>query len=1453
MERTSGRAGTLIGRLRCALGASVALLCGSVHATGTLNLPDTPLFVGGSKSALVQLVVQRDNKLFFEAYPSYEDLDEDGVVDVRFDPTRIDYTGYFESSYCYVPLDDVMTPVERAVDGRCTTNDASWSGSFLNYLTMTRMDIVLRALYGGRRSVDVDGRTVLRRAFVPWEAHTWGIEYASETIDGYRIGDYSPMSEPLSGTRHLIATNNWTQKNDVPYLRVRENETDRIGDWIEKERLQGDGPVDRDVVVDVEACAPGFLDAACKRYPNGNYKPVGLLHEYGEDDSMYFSLVTGSYENNLRGGILRQAMSSFGQSEVDADSGRFLRGVDPDTGTGDGGGIVATLDAIRIPNDYRGETIQNDCGFISDRPFENGECRAWGNPIAEMMYEGMRYLAGAGAPTPRFDTRGGMDATLGLGNATWDDPYAAEQPYPQCTDAYQLVISDPSPSFDGDDLPGSAFATFDGSALGTLHVGELADTISANEADVAGPKFIGEADGVADGSPTPKNVTTLRTARGHAPEAPHRQGGFYASSVAYHGNVNDVHAGAPGTQNVGNFTLALGSQLPTIDVPVAGRTISFAPFGRTVGNKSRTGPLPYFPVNAIVGFVVEELAPDSGSFRVSFEDMEQGGDNDSDAVVRYEFEVVGSTVKMTMTSISAFGSFIQHLGYTVSGSTDDGVYLVLRSTSTPPDQDVDYPLDVPPGEKPGGDWEDGQPLPLVSEVVFTVSADPAAESLESPLWYAAKWGGFDDRNADGLPQDDEWDENGDGVPDNYFYVANPSRVSDSLRTVFDRIDDVSRSSTSVGVTGSSLRSGSRVYATSFRSGDWSGELVSREVSATGQVATVPDWSANDSLKRQIRDDRRQILTWKPSSGTGIPFRWPGVPGDPAAGELDPAQALALSRDPVSGDVDLLGARRLAYVRGEEHDSLRARDKPLGDIVRSSPQLVGAPGYRYPDTWGESAAENARPYSRFARANLARQRVVYVGANDGMLHAFDAGRLVDGAWTAGTGEELFAYVPDAVYDNLAELGSQRYSHRYFVDATPRIADALFNGDWHTVLVGGLGSGGQAIYALDVTDPGAVDENSAADTVLWEFNDDDLGYTHDSPLIVRTHDGRWAAMFSSGYNSAERDGTAGDGRPYLYVLDLEDGSEIAKIAIGLAPDATPNALSAPTAVDLDGDAIVDIVYAGDLKGNIWKFDISSTDADQWAAVGAAPVFSATDANGAVQPITSAVSVGRHPSGEGVLVYVGTGKYLEASDQQADAARHRLYALWDKKPFEASALLRRALQDEALLAQAITGETELEVDADQDGNAESTVAIRRSTQQAIDWNDHLGWYLDLAVENAAGEQVITPVQLRENRIIASTHLPGGDPCAPGQEGWLVLLDAASGSMPGPSIDIDGDGLYSEAERLSGVAGIGNPFAEITVVSGETDDVILSNSLSGSGAQGTALDALTPLGRVSWRELEP
>ena len=1424
-----------------ALLIGVCLSSGVQATDAPLNLSDTPLFVSSGNTSLVQLVVQRDNKLFYEAYPTYIDFNGDGVLDIRYKPDEIDYIGYFGSNLCYALTSGThMSAVSAANDKRC---EEHWSGDFLNYLTMTRMDVMLHTLFGGHRSIDTNLETRLLRAFVPWTNHTWGVEYESVAVDGFDISDYSPYEVPSEGLRHHFATNNF-ELNDVPYLRVRTNQDTRIWSWVDKERVQGDGWSTLDLPLEVSVCNYPLLEEFCQQYPNGQYKPVGLLHEYGDRDSMLFGLLTGSFENNKRGGVLRQPMASFTNNEVDPETGNF-------SGSS---GIVNTLNAIQIPNDFVEQSIQRDCGFQFDRAFLNGECRAWGNPVAEMMYEGMRYLGGEQAPTSEFAVTGGMDATLGLDSPEWDDPFSSDYAHSECSIAYQLVISDPSPSYDGDQLPGSSFGSFTGSGLDGMHVGNIADFISANDASVPGLKFIGESGTLTDMAPSAKTVTSLRNIRGISPEAPHRQGSYYAPSVSYFGHQNDIHPDAAGVQTVSNFTIALGNQLPTIDVNVNGSNISFAPYAKSIA--VRNEPLTnYQPTNAIVGFNVEYVTETTGSFRVSFEDNEQGADNDQDALARYYYEVVDGEVIMSVESFDAAGSVTQHMGFTVSGSNTDGIYLLVRDRNTAEHRDNDFFLDVPPGESPGGNWEDGLPLPLLQVRSFAPSPSEGAKQLKSPLWYAAKWGGFKDANNDNIPQISEWDADGDGNPDNYFPIVDPSKIDDALREVFDQINEQSAAGTSVSVSSGSLNSGSRIYQADFVSGLWTGDVESREISTTGEISSVLDWSANDELVDKISTGSRKILTYNPEESTGVAFQWPTNPLAPYNDEISASQANMLSTNPRTGIYDGLGEARVRYLRGESIQNFRQRESALGDIVHSSPQLVGAPANFYPDIWGENEPENDAAYSTFAINNRLRRRVVYVGANDGMLHGFDAGSATDGVYSAGTGEEIFAYVPAEVMQKLPALTHPRYSHRFYVDGTPQIGDAFNGTAWRTVLVGGLRGGGQGFYALDITDPDSIAEIDAEDTVLWEFTDEDdpdMGYSFGSPLIARMNNGKWAAIISNGYGSTENDGAAGSGKSVVFVLDLFTGEVLAKLS-NSASLGIHNGMSDPAAVDLDGDYTVDRIYAGDLAGYIHAFDVSSSNTSTWETNASATraFFSAQDDDGTSQPITSGIALGSHPTQPGLMLYVGTGKYLEAGDQAVSTDEHRIYGLWDKLTGSEFSLTDSTY---SLLQQSITAENTNSYDIDGDGNNETTFLTRQSTQHDIDWETDNGWYLDLTYPMANGEQVVANPVLRDGKLFVSTHLPSGNQCDANEGGWLMVLNPVSGAMLEQSpFDLDSDGTFDTETLISGFKNGGNPFAEPTFAAAKKDDIMLTQDSNDPVVTSREVDASINSGTLTWRELEP
>ena len=626
----------------------------------------------------------------------------------------------------------------------------------------------------------------------------------------------------------------------------------------------------------------------------------------------------------------------------------------------------------------------------------------------------------------------------------------------------------------------------------------------------------------------------------------------------------------------------------------------------------------------------------------------------------------------------------------------------------------------------------------------------------------------------------------------FFSASDPDSFAEQLSGVLSNIVDRTSSASSVALNSGSISSDSRVYQARFNSEGWTGQLLAIAITEDGTLGSSV-WDARDLIPAA---DDRIIITFDGSDGQ--PFR---------LANLNDEQKGLLSND----------ENILNYLRGETAQEInngggfRNRNFILGDIINSAPAFVGAPIQRYPDNWGEATAddlklENAAAYSTFKTNNKNRQPIVYVGANDGMLHAFNA----------DTGAEVFAYIPQSIYNNLASLTNPNYTHKYYVDGSPTVVDAFINNQWRTILVSGLGGGGQGIFALDVTNPGDFlnNEDTAASRVLWEFTDryidnedeekngKDLGFTYGQPSIVRLHNGDWAAVFSGGYNNTVDNGGDGDeadsstGNAVLFIVRLEDGKLLHTIDTGVGTAETPNGLASPAAVDVDGDFIVDYIYAGDLLGNIWKFDLTSSTPSDWRVAyetggNPQPLFKACFSNtcnsGNIQPITTRPQVVRHPTSNGFLILFGTGKYLEFGDNSAEnQTTQTFYAIWDKRQDELTTFNRLNL-----LEQKVTQEV----------NVDGT-SYRVTSDNSINWTNDLGWYIDLLSPNTTinlGERQVSNSIIRNGRVIFTTLLPSDDPCDFGGSGWLMELNYATGARLSYSpFDITGDGVFNEEDFI-------------------------------------------------------
>jgi len=1511
-----------------------ALLAGSVALPGVATagppLPDKPLYVGGGVAPLTMLTMSRSHKLYYEAYDDASDINGDGQIDTHYKPTEIDYFGYFDSRRCYTYDDsnELFEVSSKVADSNTKTcaGSSEWSGDFLNYLTTSRMDALRKTLYGGKRVVDTTNRTVVERAYIPQDAHSWGKEYSPN--DNYDITDYSPLSAVSNRTeRHLFASTNAASAYGVddadppkPLLRYVEDNGHRIWNWVSTERPVADEDLsnpDEDIsgdltdrTVRVEVCTTpldedgdGQVDDyedVCKKYTddsgNVTWKPTGLLHDFGETDRMKFGLMTGSYEKNYSGGVLRRTISSFAE-EVNADTGILEANVE---------GIVHTIDSLRTVRFNTSDTgnYEYKCGFHFDSQRDEGECQNWGNPVAEMMYETLRYFSGKGSPTGSFtpsDDSAGND-TLGLPSPSWDDPYASSGGEPECSRAFQLALSDINPTFDSDQLPGSSFgddfsgdSNFDGDELDVADQAQAVWNSEVDEGAISSPVFVGETTGNPDGAPTAKSVSSFGDMRGLAPEEPTMKGSYYAASVARFGKRNDLNP-ADDKQGVDTFSVALSSPLPRIRVPVGSGSdesiITIVPFAKSVGSTNAdnrgidSSEGAFQATDAIVDFYVEEFenlepgssGPAKASFRINYEDSEMGTDNDMDAIVRYVIqETPDGELEVTLESEYAAGDLNQHLGYVIRGTSQDGIYLEVRDEDTPEDKDDDYFLDTPDGEvPPNQDWTDDEALPKSHTRTFSPGTTNSGQFPRDPLWYAAKYGGFIDSN-DNLEPDveSEWDDDGDGDPDNYFFVANAGELGAQLTKAFEEILAVVGSASSVAVNSTKLDSSTVTYQATFNSESWEGDLKAFEFDGSGGLASTPVWSAKEQLPAPGNRNIHTLIDTGSSQNDSAAFDWSA---------LTAAEKSTLQDEGVDETV-------VDYIRGNQDDekqnggTLRNRDSLIGDIIDSSPEFVGQQnfGYALLDD-GEGDA-----YRAYLNDKDERERAVFVGANDGMLHAFNAGNYdsTSATFDQGTGKEIFGYVPEAVRGGLAELTQPSYEHQYYVNGSLFAGDAYIDRDgsgkqWHTVLTGAFAHGHKGIFALDVAESGSselkVNGANPDETPMWEFTPDniddgdhadELGHILGEPQIVRLADGTYAAVFGNGYNSTNGDAT-------LFVVDLETGQPIETDKQGTdgvmeTESGGNNGLATPFIVDKNGDRNADFAYAGDLKGNMWKFNLDPTSNDFGVAHKdgntPAPLFRALGPeNKEEQPITSKPVIGVPPEGrDGVMVYFGTGQYFAVGDSTlpSEPQIQSVYGIHDDNNDNKTPDAKRQGDTVShLVKQKIAGETT--------GEGESA-RVRQISDNEVDYSneDIEGWHLDLVYnDQPKGEQVVSSPILRFGRLSITTFTPTEDPCEFGGTSWFQQVDALSGSrLDESAIDVNNDGVIDEDDRvlvddddeLDPVSGrqLGGVTAQPVVINDSGKDRAVFSKVCDSQDCDKTETELTQggglsVGRQSWRELE-
>lgn len=1059
-------------------------------------------------------------------------------------------------------------------------------------------------------------------------------------------------------------------------------------------------------------------DSDCRASNNGGLD-LGMCVDKSQ---MYFGLISGSYAHNLQGGVLRKNILSI-SDEVDSANGFFK------TSQNIPSNMLETLDKLQIVGYTDATTNYANC-VAQNQSIVDGKCSVWGNPLAEMLYETFRYYAGKGTPTTAFDypqnqTDGGLNlphpSYWGYkdGSTVFKGPYDI---FPSCAKPFVLLLSDVFPSFDADQLPGvTGSATTEDTSVhpvlgldqtigGKKYLSKLLDDIAATESVTNNNFFIGDNGTTYDFVCTPKTASGMSLLRGLCPEMPTRKGSFYSAALAYYGHsfmnaeikkdtTSGINTNIPNSQTfavgmaslVGNWTIKAGAN--TLRIVPLGKSVSGAVSMKascadkmnlatsnfsdgtfkTLTMTPKAGVTDaYCPTDEIVKVFTHSIKYNSSgdpiylNFRINYADAEQGADYDMDAVGWYEVctqaakdagygtcgtDMDSNQVEIKVVSDYAAGGIDQVLGFIVSGTSEDGSYLVVRDKSVV--AGTDTPATV-------------SNLPFNWSHTFTVTGGSSG-TLKDPLWYAAKWGGFQDKNGNNVPDlKEEWAKNctesdtSKCNPDNYYLVTNPLRLESQLEKAFTDILSRVSSGTAASILNNSEGSGANLIQAVFyplkpfdsqTEAKWIGEIQNLWYyldPALQKTSIREDTNQNNTLNLKTdmvaqfyfdsNQNKTQVKRFLDSNGDGAADN-PDTPVDTVspdevnslwkAGRLlwnrnlatDPRtiytgfhstpqaiqkfsvanadgylpswpsfQVLTQTGDGVASNAtfEAKATKLINYIHGsnqaDDADGTKYRDRKvtilgcglndaqgctrewkLGDIVSSTPKLVSnvkLNGYSLTPPNGY----NDTTYNSFINTPTYKNRgMVFVGANDGMLHAFKLGTLKElttrfdkaqinnEAGVLATlpdklGREEWAYIPTQALPYLKYLADPAYNHLYYIDRTSTVVDASVgvpagctsdysdctkqcNANdatqpctWKTILIGGMGIGGAVKPTTDsCTAPANCVKTPVAGTgfssyfaldvtdpvtpkFLWEFygnsnSPGSLGYSTTGPAIVR----------------------------------------------------------------------------------------------------------------------------------------------------------------------------------------------------------------------------------------------------------------------------------------------------------------------------------------------------------------
>ncbi|MBK9658035.1 MAG: hypothetical protein IPO66_22520 [Rhodanobacteraceae bacterium] len=647
----------------------------------------------------------------------------------------------------------------------------------------------------------------------------------------------------------------------------------------------------------------------------------------------------------------------------------------------------------------------------------------------------------------------------------------------------------------------------------------------------------------------------------------------------------------------------------------------------------------------------------------------------------------------------------------------------------------------------------------------------------------------------------------------FLSAKNPEELITALQEIIASIIARRGASTAVSVSLPIITDGTTGYTAGYDTTDWSGfvtrnrldPLTGERIGVIWDAACILTGGSCPSTAQTgltPRDpDSRVLITSSGTPGTGTPFRW---------SSLTTAQQARLNVDPTSIRLDLgtwtadaYGSQRVQYLRGDRTNEttatprFRQRSSVLGAVIRGQPVYVSSPTAGFPDTFPigspeRTASDAGNSYAAYQVDNRARAPTVYVASNDGMLHAFDG----------ANGKERFAYVPNTVIENFRLTRSTQFEGGFTptADDKPLVSDVFLNSEWKTVLLSSLRLGGRGVYLLDITNPptsASTTENDLAAVPLWEFSNvappgdlgadcaagsrhcSSLGYTYESVNIARINYGhKWVALVSSGYFPTESTDPASlsskANQTSLLVIDLATGQLIREILTSSAPQAATQSfgLSQAIVMDISTDFIDDVAIAGDLAGNLWRFDLSGASPSDWKVD---LMFKTYGAGGAAavgdQPIASAPTVMADSTRREPIIVFGTGKFIGLPDRSAAIPQQSFYGIEDYGTCDAvnnvTACAAYPIKPNELIVQKIT----------QAGNAVRTVTA--STEPVP--TTPRGWRIRLNVPVEPGERSLdSPFPFySSNQVLLRSIIPKGvDPCDPGARYGLMVVNAADGS---------------------------------------------------------------------------